>query len=208
MKKIILFSGILVLLASCNKKDIMNEQEKAIINSSTVDTPMRVLTINDTQDSIFLRTASIDIDSTAIKTDKDLQTLIKRMKSTMDKEDGIGIAAPQVGIGRNIFLFTRIHEPNAKVQVVINPKITESSRETFCFERDGCLSIPGVSGNSVRHEWVDVEYYNENGEKIVERLMGGSRQSKDFSGVIFQHEFDHLQGVLFIDKLCYTKKQE
>lgn len=203
MKKIILFFGILCLLASCSKKDIMTEQEIELINSGAADMPMRVLTINNHEDSVFLRTPGINIDSSAIKGNKDLQMLIARMKVTMEKEEGIGIAAPQIGIGRNIFLFTRIHESDERVQVVINPKIIASSRELFCFERDGCLSIPDIYNNSIRHEWVDVEYYNEKGEKINERLMGGSRQSKDYSGVIFQHEFGHLKGALFIDMLCY-----
>lgn len=53
----------------------------------------------------------------------------------------------------------------------------------------------------MRYPWIDVEYYNEKGELKQERLSGYSRET-DFTGIIFQHEFDHLQGVLFIDKLC------
>ena len=78
--------------------------------------------------------------------------------------------------------------------------LTRSVRETICFEGDGCLSVPDLSGSTKRYAWIDVEYYNEKGELIKERLSGQSRGS-DFTGVIFQHEFDHLQGILFIDRL-------
>ncbi|MDR2834734.1 MAG: peptide deformylase, partial [Bacteroidales bacterium] len=66
---------------------------------------------------------------------------------------------------------------------------------------DGCLSIPDFSGNSQRYPWVEVEYLNQNGEKITEKLTGYSRLTS-FTAVIFQHEYDHLRGTLFIDKLC------
>ena len=175
------------------------QDEKDLINSGTTETPFRVLKVTDQQDSIFLRQKCSDIEN--INESEDLQLLIDRLKATMAAESGVGIAAPQVGIGRNIFLFTRIDKANYPVIVAINPKIVNHPEETICFERDGCLSIPGISGNSIRYPWVDVEYTDENGNLVQERLEGYSRES-DFTGIIFQHEFDHLQGVLFIDKLC------
>lgn len=175
------------------------QDEKDLINSGTTETPFRVLKVTDQQDSIFLRQKCSDIEN--INESEDLQLLIDRLKSTMAAESGVGIAAPQVGIARNVFLFTRIDKANYPVIVAINPKIVNHPEETICFERDGCLSIPGISGNSIRYPWVDVEYTDENGNPVQERLEGYSRES-DFTGIIFQHEFDHLQGVLFIDKLC------
>ena len=175
------------------------QDEKGLINSGTTETPFRVLKVTDQQDSIFLRQKCSDIEN--INESEDLQLLIDRLKTTMAAESGVGIAAPQVGIGRNIFLFTRIDKANYPVIVAINPKIVNHPEETICFERDGCLSIPGISGNSIRYPWVDVEYTDENGNLVQERLEGYSRES-DFTGIIFQHEFDHLQGVLFTDKLC------
>lgn len=175
------------------------QNEKILINSGTTETPFRVLKVTDQQDSIFLRQKCSDIEN--INESEDLQLLIGRLKTTMVAESGVGIAAPQVGIGRNIFLFTRIDKANYPVIVAINPKIVNHPEETICFERDGCLSIPGISGNSIRYPWVDVEYTDENGNLVQERLEGYSRES-DFTGIIFQHEFDHLQGILFTDKLC------
>ncbi|PXV58122.1 peptide deformylase [Dysgonomonas alginatilytica] len=180
------------------------QEEKNLINNGTPETPFRVLTITDQQDSIFLRQKCSAIENS--NGSKDLQLLIDRLKATMAFEEGVGIAAPQVGIAKNLFLFTRIDQPDYPVIVAINPKIVNHPQETICFERDGCLSIPDVSGNSIRYPWVDVEYTDENGNLVQERLEGYSRET-DFTGIVFQHEFDHLQGILFIDKLCPEDKE-
>lgn len=190
---------IVLTLFSVKSMAQFTQDEKDLINSGTTETSFRVLKVTDQQDSIFLRQKCSDIEN--INESEDLQLLIDRLKATMAAESGVGIAAPQVGIGRNIFLFTRIDKANYPVIVAINPKLVNHPEETICFERDGCLSIPGISGNSIRYPWVDVEYTDENGNLVQERLEGYSRES-DFTGIIFQHEFDHLQGVLFIDKLC------
>lgn len=201
MSKIITLCILLFSLSASYTLTKMTENEIKLINNGDNNSPYRVLTIDDKQDSLFLRQKCEDIDVETIGKDENLRTFITRLKITMQAESGIGIAAPQVGIGRNIFLFTRIDRTGEPVVVAINPKITAHSKETICFERDGCLSIPGISGNSQRYKWVEVEYYDETGKKHKERLSGYSRQS-DFTGIIFQHEYDHLQGILFIDKLC------
>lgn len=201
MSKIITLCILLFSLSASYTLTKMTENEIKLINNGNNNSPYRVLTIDDKQDSLFLRQKCEDIDVETIGKDENLRTFITRLKITMQAESGIGIAAPQVGIGRNIFLFTRIDRTGEPVVVAINPKITAHSKETICFERDGCLSIPGISGNSQRYKWVEVEYYDETGKKHKERLSGYSRQS-DFTGIIFQHEYDHLQGILFIDKLC------
>lgn len=179
----------------------MTVQERKITNEYGVDVPFRVLLTDNKEDSLFLRKKSINIENVKdIANNKEWQYFIERLKLTMAVEMGVGIAAPQVGVGRNLFLFTRIDKPEMPVEVAINPKIVAHSENTISFEGDGCLSVPNMSGTSIRYEWVEVEYYNEKGELKKERLSGGSRGS-DFTGVVFQHEFDHLQGVLFIDKL-------
>ncbi|MDU1904964.1 MAG: peptide deformylase [Dysgonomonas sp.] len=175
------------------------DQEIALINSMNETSSMRVLLIDNPEDSLVLRKKCSDIDVS--KNKKEIALLIERMKATMETESGVGIAAPQVGICKNIFLFTRLDQPDYPVIAAINPRIVNHSEETICFENDGCLSIPGVSGNSIRYPWIEVEYTNEKGELIKEKLEGYSR-SGNFTGIIFQHEYDHLQGVLFIDKLC------
>ncbi|NDW17345.1 peptide deformylase [Dysgonomonas sp. 216] len=175
------------------------EKEKIIINSNTLNTPFKVLSVYNEEEEIQLRTKSedIDIDVDSIL----LNTLIERMKVTLDEEMGVGLAAPQVGIMKNIFLFVRIDLPDEPVAVAINPRILNHADKLICFDGDGCLSVPGQSGDSMRYPWIEVEYINEKGELIREKLYGHSRQD-NFVAVIFQHEFDHLQGILYTDKLC------
>lgn len=187
-----------LLFMSCATSNF-NTGERQLITSGNKNDTFRVLSIANRQDSLLLRKRSKDLKQ--IKGNKDLSQLLARMKVTMDAEEGIGIAAPQIGINRNIFLFTRIDEPEQKVQVAINPRITAYSDSLVCFERDGCLSIPDIRGNSKRYAWIEVSYYDENGTLIKERFSGHKRPD-NFTNIIFQHEYDHIKGVLFIDKLC------
>ena len=199
MQKYLLLLCTLILLYSCNTLQKMTNSEIKHIESANALTPFRVLLTTNEQDLKILRRPCKDINFG--KDGENVEKLISRMKATMFAESGVGIAAPQIGISRNIFLFVRVDQPNAPVEVAINPKIINHPDETICFERDGCLSIPDISANSIRYPWIEVEYLNENGKKIREKLVGYSRKD-NFVAVIFQHEFDHLQGVLFTDKLC------
>jgi peptide deformylase len=199
MKRVLfltLFLTGLTLMSGCSQANF-SEEEQTLINNGTAEDAFRVLLITDKQDSLVLRTPGTDIVDFE---DPALQLFIERLKTTLVVADGVGIAAPQVGVSKNIFLFSRLDLPGEPVIVAINPKIINHPDTTVCFERDGCLSIPGVWGNSIRYPWVEVEYYNEKGGLIRERLEGYSRQDT-FSAVIFQHEYDHTEGVLYIDKL-------
>lgn len=198
MKKIPILIIFFSLLWGANANTKMTREERNLIVKGNSNEPMRVLTIENGDDSLLLRSKCKDVD---VADDDLLPHFIERLKATMEAEKGVGIAAPQVGLLWNIFLFVRMDKEGFPVQVAINPRVEAYSEETFCFERDGCLSIPGVSGNSIRHKWIDVVYQDEKGQFVRERLSGTSRTS-DFTGIIFQHEFDHLQGVLFTDKLC------
>ena len=118
----------------------------------------------------------------------------------MNAQGGVGIAAPQVGIHRNVFWFKRFDILPAKpFQVAINPKINFYSQRKVNFIGDGCLSVPGISGKTERFSSIYVEYYLENGGQEKNILEGTS--SVNFTSVCFQHEFDHLQGILFVDRL-------
>lgn len=177
------------------------ERELEIIYNGDKETPFRVLQVTDPVDSLILRMQSADIDTCSIVDDESLQLLIHRLIVTMDASGGVGIAAAQVGVLKNLFVFIRLDLPDTPVQVVINPTIVDFPDQTVCFERDGCLSIPDMRGNSLRFPWVGVEYWDGEACFHRERLEGHSR-SDQFTAVIFQHEYDHLQGVLFTDKLC------
>lgn len=184
---------------ACSSTKNFNASEKKIIENGLKTQPFRVTQITNPQDSVILRTVSKDLKK--IKGNKSLELLLARMETTMYKEEGIGIAAPQIGINRNIFLFIRLDEPGEKVQVAINPKIIAHSDSLVCFKGDGCLSVPDKRGNSKRYSWIEVGYYDENGVYKQEKFSGYARPD-NFTGVIFQHEFDHINGRLYIDKLC------
>ena len=194
--KNIFFLLAIIILSSCSSKHDFSKHEKKIIYQENENTPFRVLQITNHEDSVFLRALCSDIDITS----SDLQLFISRLKATLISENGVGIAAPQVGILKNIFLFIRSESPE-NIFVAINPKIVNHPDETICFERDGCLSIPDISGNSIRYRWIEVKYYNEEGILVREKLEGYSRET-GFTSIVFQHEYDHLRGVLFVDKLC------
>ena len=198
----LIVTGMIVLLASCKTVQPFAETDKSLIVSGTAETPFRVLQVTDKRDSILLRKPCGNLKNYA--NDPAFHLLVARLKKTLEVEHGVGIAAPQVGISKNLFLFTQLDLPDKPVRVAVNPKIVNHPDTTVCFERDGCLSIPGVSGNSIRYPWIDVEYQNEKGEKIRERLEGYSRQNT-FTAVIFQHEYDHTKGILFTDKLYLVK---
>ena len=196
---------ILTLIISLQLTMAFTERELEIIRNGNTDTSYRILLTTDAIDSFTLRMKSSDINTDSIATDEDLQLLIQRLEITMNEAGGVGIAAPQVGVLKNIFLFIRFDKQDNPVQVAINPRIINQPSETVCFEGDGCLSIPNISSNSIRFPWIEVEYWDEKGNFHKEKLIGYSRE-EDFTSIIFQHEFDHLNGILFTDKICPTSE--
>lgn len=125
--------------------------------------------------------------------------LVKEMIYTMRQVPGVGLAAPQIGKSlRLVVMETRPmkNRPNLKKKgpiVVVNPKVVTFSK-TKNKDWEGCLSLMNVRGRVPRSKEVVVEYYNEKGEKIRERARG-------FWARIFQHEIDHLNGTLYIDRM-------
>ncbi len=120
----------------------------------------------------------------------DVQALIEYMLTTMRRAKGIGLAAPQVGVLMRVIL---IEAPEKPLRVVINPQILERSTEQVV-GMEGCLSLPGLYGDVKRSEWVVLRGLNRHGKPI--RL-----QLKDIEARIAQHEADHLEGILFTDRV-------
>ena len=114
--------------------------------------------------------------------------LIDTLKATMKKENGVGIAAPQVGIHERVIIAETKDGPTA----FINPEIVETSFKMVESE-EGCLSVPGVWGIVQRHRSVKVKALNEKAEEVTMKANG-------LLAIIFQHEIDHLNGILFIDR--------
>lgn len=121
------------------------------------------------------------------------RTLIQDMKETMYNANGVGIAAPQVGVLKRIIVVDVGEGPI----VLINPEIIESSGSETDVE--GCLSIPGKEGNVERPAFVKVKGLNEDGIEII--CCGEGLLARDFC-----HEIDHLNGILFIDKATDIKE--
>jgi len=125
--------------------------------------------------------------------DTHLPQLISHLLYMVEKEDGVGIAAPQLGVNKNVFIMQRFDNDNFPFDVVINPRILWTS-ELYELGPEGCLSIPNFRKDIWRHYAIMVEYYNIKKEKVVETLEG-------YTAKIFQHEFDHLQGLLITDSV-------
>ena len=117
-----------------------------------------------------------------------VRLILEDMLETMREENGVGLAAPQVGIMRRMFVIEP--EPDA-VFKIINPEIVETSGEQECNE--GCLSVPGFLGTVTRPQMIRIRYTDETGEN-KDRIF------KDFYADVIAHEYDHLEGILFIDK--------
>jgi len=119
-----------------------------------------------------------------------IKNLIKEMRAEITKLDGIGLAAVQIGDLKRIILVL----VDGEYKVFINPKIIRKSWKKIAIE-EACLSVPGQSGYVKRHQNVTIQALDENGSATKEKYS-------DLPAIIFQHEIDHLDGILFIDRIC------
>ncbi len=155
---------------------------------------MRVLVVDDPADSLVLHQKSIDLDSLALNS-AEYEQLARKMLATVTspEQDGVGIAAPQVGILRRMVAVQRFDKPGEPFEVYPNIRIV-----AFRGEREagpeGCLSVPGRRGDVLRYRDIDIEYYSPVSKKdTLETIQG-------FTAVIFQHECDHLDGILWTER--------
>lgn len=126
--------------------------------------------------------------SEPVESGEDISQLIEDLLDTMDAYRAEGVAAPQIGVNKRVFVFK-----NKKLEpvVLVNPEIAEQSEETLT-AREGCLSFPGVSVSVARAASVTVKATDENGRTVLHSLVG-------MPAVAAQHELDHLNGVLMLD---------
>lgn len=120
----------------------------------------------------------------------EIAELAQNMISAMYDGDGIGLAAPQVGLAKSLFV---CHVNGDQPRVFINPQVIGTSQELLPYE-EGCLSIPGVYGDVVRPAFVSVQAINESGKPF-------KLDAEGLLARVIQHEIDHLKGVLFIDHI-------
>ncbi len=130
----------------------------------------------------------------------ELAKIAAAMFEAMYRTDGVGLAAPQVGINLQLLVFNPGGDPpSSETQVVLcNPKIVSRSRETESGE-EGCLSFPGINGQVVRPISSNVEAQDLEGNSITLELEGWASR-------VFQHEYDHIDGILFIDRMSSPDK--
>jgi peptide deformylase len=129
------------------------------------------------------------------KVDGAFVKLVDDMFVTMYDAPGVGLAAPQVGVQQRFFVYDYDDEPG----IIINPTIVESRGE-FTFV-EGCLSVPGLSWEIVRPNEIHVKGYDLDGNEVDLEL-------DDYAGRVFQHEIDHLEGILLVERLSDEQRQE
>mmetsp|Transcript_19455 Transcript_19455/g.44141 ORF Transcript_19455/g.44141 Transcript_19455/m.44141 type:complete len:237 (+) Transcript_19455:169-879(+) len=138
--------------------------------------------------------------------DDELKAISKRMFQLMYEAVGVGLAAPQVGINKRLMVYNEFGDSKKWLSevVLVNPVIVESSPKED-LETEGCLSFPGVPEDSQRkvkrHVWIKVEAKNLKGKSFKKKFTGWEAR-------IFQHEYDHLEGVVYIDRLSKDHRAE
>ena len=133
------------------------------------------------------------------KFDQELNELVKNMIETMRISDGIGLAAPQVNVMLRMFVIDKkIINEEWEAQAYINPEIIDA--QGFDSYEEGCLSIPGIRAEVDRPFKIWVKYQTIEGKNIEEELEG-------LLARVFQHEYDHLDGILFIDRIPFIRKK-
>ena len=167
--------------------------ERAIINGA--DSIMRVLTIEDSCDVAVLRAKSTDLSESALHS-KEYLRLAHLMVATVThpSQDGVGIAGPQIGMNRRVVAVQRFDKPGEPFEVYPNIRIVQAS-DSLAYGPEGCLSVPDRRGEVLRSQKIVIEYAATDPFRMVRDTVSG------FTAVIFQHEIDHLDGILYIDRL-------
>lgn len=191
---------ILLFIAGCagtqkvNKENQLTPLQTELILSADSTAPMSVLSVYNKKDSLLLRTKSEDV--TPDSDDAILQILIKRMYATVNDSltQGVGLAAPQVGILKNIIWVQRYDKPGYPFEVFLNPKIKQYTKKKLNWV-EGCLSIPGRRDTTTTRSYaILLDYLRPDKSHQIEMVEG-------FTAIIFQHEIDHLNGILYLDRL-------
>ena len=180
------------------KNGEFTKEELSAINSA--DSIMRVLVVTDPTDNQILRAQSTDLSATALLSEE-YSRLCELMLATVThpSQDGVGIAAPQVGLNRRVVAVMRFDKDDAPFEVFANIRIVGRSEATVT-ETEGCLSVPDARGDVVRSKEIEIEYVD------MEQLKNGRYVTKreniyGFTAVIFQHEVDHLEGIIYTDRI-------
>jgi peptide deformylase len=148
-----------------------------------------------------LRASNDEITAEELK-DGSIAQLAKEMFKMMYAAQGVGLAAPQVGVNKRLMVYNEQGDPKKWLDevIMVNPKIVEFS-DSKEIDMEGCLSFPDMSGEVERSKWIKVEAFNLKGKKMKKKYTGWEAR-------IFQHEYDHLDGVVYIDRLSEKGRKE
>ena len=197
LKGIAFLATILIMTTigtqSCNHSTSWTSDEEALINDAP-DTKMRLWIIDNPEDSVFLRQSCQPLTQADIQ-QPIFELLKERMLLTVTdpENEGVGIAAPQVGIGRQLVAVQRFDKPGQPFEFYVNPRLTYLSDEKQK-GWEGCLSVPNQRGEVLRSKQVVVTFNHPTTFELQCDTVEG------FTAIIFQHETDHLSGTLYIDK--------
>lgn len=181
-----------IILASCSGE--FSKSEREIIGNSG-EGIMPLWTVDIPEEEELLRLKAEPLTASMIAT-PEFNVLCERMLATVNDPDneGVGIAAPQVGLSRRLVAVQRFDKEGEPFEFFVNPEIVEFSEERE-YGSEGCLSVPDMSGDVLRSTSIRLRYNRPSDFELVEEVVEG------FTAVIFQHEIDHLDGVLYIDYL-------
>ena len=181
-----------LLLFGCCRNQGLTHAERALIADS--DSLMRVLTVADSADAHVLRAESADFTAADLQ-GPEFKALVAKMKYTVQdpSQDGVGIAAPQVGLNRRLVVVCRLDLPGQPFVAYANVQIDSLWGDTVV-GREGCLSVPGLRGNVPRAEFAAVSFVDPETLGVYRDTVSG------YVARIFQHEVDHLEGILYTDR--------
>lgn len=190
-QRVILVLALLTGFTSLLPAQLFNDSDKKVIYGGDTTKMLRVIQITEPDEDKILHTPSANIQYDA----PGLDLLAKRMLLSMrdSTRPGVGIAAPQLGINKKIIWVQRFDKTGTPFELYLNPQITWQS-VLYRKGKEGCLSIPDISGNVLRHYTIGLSYQQRDGTYKNEIVEG-------FTAVIFQHEIDHLNGILFTQRL-------
>ncbi len=198
MRNGLLIAAVVALVSCCTTvPKTLTSGEAELIDESPEE--MRILSVDNPEDLLVLRTPSRNFNLSDINS-AEYQTLAKKLVSTLESTDGgVGLAAPQVGINRRVVAVQRVDKEGEPIEVYPNIRI-EEFRGGMEEGPEGCLSVPDQRGNVLRYRDITIVYTDINSDR-----MDQPREIREdvsgFAAVIFQHEVDHLDGVIYTDKL-------
>ncbi|MDO5321058.1 MAG: peptide deformylase [Bacteroidia bacterium] len=175
----------------------MTKAEAALINGSP--DIMRILSVDNEADLAVLRTGSSNFNVQDLNTAEYAKLADKLVKTLQSTDGGVGLAAPQVGINRRVVAVMRVDKEGEPIEVYPNIRIEEMRGEMEP-GGEGCLSVPDQRGDVMRYRDITIVYTDINSDRL-DQPREIREDVSGFAAVIFQHEVDHLDGIIFTDKL-------